>query len=488
MITWSKYLERICREKVRGRTYGRRRHTRRYYNFASVIFHTLLDRYSKITVGSRDSMCDLVECFDAFVLKFCRDFTLPEYASLPELIIPEHPLAREFINLCSPNVLALLRYMQSTIDVNVLNFHYFEYMKALQEKNLPSDRYQNDLDEFSLFIDFFSKRQCKADIRNYFEERLKAGQGVSAFQKHINALLAPYSRCMADLLHRILLPNVILASNVSDSVIGARIGEFLNEFPGHYQIDNFACDFAEYDSSQYELSPMANSIMMLFMRAPPLLVDLYIHMRHHWCLSDDMVKLYGFDKMHSGEPFTLIGNTFFGMLVIAHAVDFDDLLYAAFKGDDSALAGHNVRFNARALQWCLDRGLSLKDEYPPFMEFTGMFITPYGFFPDVVRKSVKFLSTIYRDDKHFAEAKRSVAADLCCITSHAHFVYGCNAAAAYYNFVNKTNKIGPEDVACLCSFLHTTASLTFAELQIVDAEVFHVFHSDFPVVPANSIH
>lgn len=477
VLNWAKYLERVVKERVKGRSLASHSFARRYYNFASLAFYTLLDRYSKITLGSDDPLSDLIDTFESFATKFCIDYTHPAYRDLPKFIVPEHPVAQHFFSNCGPRTLALFSYIQNLINVDDLNFHYFEYMRALQEKNLPSDSYQNDFNEFSMFIDFFSKRQAKPDIRSYFEERQKAGQGVSAFQKHVNALLAPYSRALADVLHKILLPNVIFASNTSDSVIGARIAEYFADGIEKYgeDLENFACDFTEYDSSQYELSPLANSVFMLAMGAPPLLVDMYLEMRRQWCLSDDMMKLIGKHKMHSGEPFTLVGNTLFGMLVIAHAVDFSDLCFACFKGDDSGICGTDVRFNDQAMQWCAGRGLQLKDEYPRYLEFTGMFITPYGYFPDVVRKAVKFMSTVFRDQKHYEQAVISLDADLCCIISQEHLFWGARACAEYYNTLHRCEPISFEHVLLLVAWLRNQTLVSYQELNSIDLEVLNFF-------------
>jgi len=472
-------LERIVKERIKGKAIAAHTFARRYYNFSSMAFYTLLERYSKVTKGSPNSYGDLVDTFESFCDKFCIDFTTPEFINLPTLVVPDYPLAQLFAASCGPKTHAMLRFMQGCVDVTDLNYHYFEYMRALQEKNLASTQYQNDFDEFSMYIDYFSKRQAKPDVRAYFEERLKAGQGVSAFQKHLNALLAPYSRMLAEILHKILLPNVIFASNTSDSVIGARIAEYYAESVARGDdLDNFACDFTEYDSSQYELSPLANSVFMLFMGAPLLLVEIYIDMRHNWCLSDDVMKLYGHDKMHSGEPFTLVGNTLFGMLVIAQAVDFDSLCFACFKGDDSGICGVNVRFNDQAMQWCSGRGLQLKDEYPKFLEFTGMFVTPFGFFPDVVRKCVKFMSTIFRDATHYKQAVTSLNADLICITSQEHLFWGAHACSTYYNDLGRTNPISFDHVLLLTAWLQRQTEKSFQTLFDIDLEVLNFFSDD----------
>jgi len=184
--------------------------------------------------------------------------------------------------------------------------------------------------------------------------------------------------------------------------------------------------------------------------------------------------------MHSGEPFTLVGNTLFGMFVIANALDFDSLAYAAFKGDDSALCGMNVRFNNDAMRWCKDRGLQLKDEYPTHMEFTGMLVTPFGYFPDVVRKSVKFLSTVFRDSTHYYEAVKNLNADLACITSNEHAHYGAAALSHYYTEQGRTNFISPEHVFSLISFLDYQTRVTYTDLPSFDRDVLTFSHSDFP--------
>lgn len=485
VLNMAKYLERTVKERVRGFALPCHTFARRYYNFASTAFHTLLDRYSKKTIGSASPVHDLAACFEAFATKFCRDFTDTGLSFQPAAL-PTDPesgatsFLTDFLLYAGPRTLSLLGFVQSQVEPDVLNYHYFQYMRSLQEKHVPSETYQRDLDVFSMYIDFFSKRQAKPDVRHLFEERAKAGQGISAFQKQVNALLSPYSRCLAEMTHKILLPNVVLASNRPDASIGAEIAEIMNAAHAHHPtrvFSNFACDFTEYDSSQYELSPMINSVFMFALGAPVKLIDMYCTMRRDWVLSDDMMKLYGHHKMHSGEPFTLIGNTMFGMFVLAHALDWDHLAYAAFKGDDSAIHADNIRFNHAAMQWCSSRGLHLKDEYPTWMEFIGMLVTPYGFFPDVVRRSVKFLSTVFRDKAHYADSIKSLDADLQCLTSSTHFEFGCHALSHYYAETGRTNTITPDHVRLLTSFLYQQAKRPFETLVPFDLPVFTVAHA-----------
>lgn len=473
VLNLAKYLERTVRERVVGKHLGCPTFTRRYYNFSSMALFTLLDRYSKITIGSREPINDLVKCFDAMAQKFC--ITVPQsYAD--ELKVPDHYLTREFFTQCSPRSRALLGFVQKLAEPEKLSAHYFEYMKALQSKNLDSAQYQQEFDEFSQYINFFSKRQTKADIRDFFEERMKAGQGVSAFQKHVNALFSPYARMLAEVMQQILLPNVILASGLPDSELYARAGHcYQDSTDAGYRLRNFACDFTEYDSSQYALSPYANSLFMLLFGAEPLLVDLYINMRRTWVLSDDMMKLYGKHKMHSGEPFTLIGNTLFGILVIAHCIRFDHLGYAMFKGDDSGIAATNVSFDPEAIQWCVSRGLQLKDEFPPVMEFAGSIVIPLGGFPDVIRKTAKFLSTIFTDKKHYDQFVVNIDADLQCVTSYEHFLMGCEYTAAYYNYCNRTNRLRADDISILYAFLYHHKQQPFSKLHDFDAEPLHIY-------------
>lgn len=478
VIKWSKYLERIVKEKVRGKNLGTHSFARRYFNFASTSFYTFLDRYSKKTVGSNTPMADLAECFESFSTKFCQFFPGHEFHPT------NHPMLLEFYAMAGPNTLNLLGFIQSRSDPDMMNKHFFEYMKALQEKNLPAEDIQVEFGIFSMYIDFFSKKQAKPDVRHLFEERLKCGQGVSAFKKHLNALLAPYSRCLAELLHVFLKPNVLFASNRPDSEIGAEAAEHLNAFvENHPNItpENAADDFSEYDSSQYVLSPLINCVFMLAMGAPHLLVDMYMTMRTDWVLSNDMFKMYGHEKMHSGEPFTLVGNSLFCMFVIANTMDFDLLAYALFKGDDSGLCGHNVRFNNAAMQWTTSRGLILKAEFPKFMEFTGMLVTRFGFFPDVIRKTVKFLSNVFRDSSHYKEAVMNLDADLACLTSQEHILYGAQALSEYYAEQGKTNNVSAEHIIMLLSFLSNQTTVQYDELPDVDLEMFSVY-SDEPEV------
>jgi hypothetical protein len=480
VLNFHKYAEQVAKRSVRGKrlTTGHS-FARNYFNDASSILSTILGRYSKITKGSSEPIQDLAQCFNAFAEKFCRDFSyLADSFSPPS----DHPLIAQFVISASAKSLGLLTYINRTTDPDKINFHFYEYMRALQEKNLHPDVYDKNYDEWSNMIDFFAKKQAKADVRHFFEQRIKDSQGVSAFQKHMNALFAPYARRLAEIMHEVLLPNVIIASNHPDSYIGAKIAQNIQEFEDAYPLacpKNFANDFTEYDSSQYALSPYANALFMLFMGAPPKLVDVYINIRMHWVLACDLVKLYGSEKMHSGEPFTLIGNTIFGMLVIAFCIRFTLLVFAVFKGDDSAIRATEISFELFSSDWTGGRGLQLKAEYPCHMEFAGMLITPYGFFPDVIRKVVKFLSTVFRDRAHYQSSVINLKADLQCILSAEHIAYGSSALAQYYNEVNRTNKINGDFVRQCLSFLYHQTTVDYADLVDVESEIFSIY-SDYP--------
>jgi hypothetical protein len=466
VLNADKYIARLVKQtRIRGRKLPCHTHARNQFNLAGVMLYTLFDRYSKVTIGSQDAIDDLTDCFETFATKFCRDIPY-ETCKNP----PTHELSIRFLANCGPRATALFNHISNRTTPDDFTIHYTAYLRALQEKNLPPEILQKEIDDFSSFIDFFAKRQAKPDIRHFYDTRMKASQGVSAFQKHVNALLASYSRQMAEALHYILLPNVILASNRSDAEIGGLIAEIINSTDPQYDVENFANDFTEYDSSQYSLSPMANSIFMSMFHAPDPIIDIYLSMRSNWRLNDDMVKFYGSQKMHSGEPFTLVGNTFFGMLVISFVLDFDFLCYAVFKGDDSALNGINLRFSANAQSWTKNRGLQLKDEYPPFMEFASFLITKYGFFPDVLRKCTKFLSTVFRDFKHYRESVLNLSADLACINSAEHVSHGCIALAAYYNWLGRTDYIYPSDIYMMLGFLQNQVNVQYEDLPVYDKE------------------
>jgi len=70
-------LERIIKQtRIRGKRMPVHSHARNQFNLAGVVLYTLMDRYSKITLGSRDAMQDLIDSFEMFALKFCRQLPL----------------------------------------------------------------------------------------------------------------------------------------------------------------------------------------------------------------------------------------------------------------------------------------------------------------------------------------------------------------------------------------------------------------------------
>jgi len=470
VLRWAKMMERIAKTRVTGRTLGMHSLTRRYFNHQGISAKTLFGRYSKVTVGSNQPKEDAIELLDAFSSKFCRDFT--NHASRLQPITD--PVIDAVLSRSSPRTRGMVSYMQHSCSDDDYTYHLAEYAKALQQKHIPREQQDHLLDRFSFIVKYFSKRQCKPDIRHSFDIRDKDGQGVSAWSKELNFLFSSYARQASQRLQSILLPNVFYNSNKADAEIGHDVSQYINEaIDQGLTLENFANDFTEYDSSMWEVSPIINSVFLSAFGCNDRLLNIYRQMRTKWVISDDCMKLYGNQKMHSGEPLTLFGNTLFNMMATALIVEFNILVVAVFKGDDSLVIGTNIKPNPKSLNWCSSRGLQLKIENPPFAEFAGFIVTPYGYFPDVIRKATKFLSNIYYNPAHFREAIINLDADLACITSHAALNHGCHALAEYYNWTNKTSAINPIQVYQLCSFLHAGARRPYEHLYKFDKECYY---------------
>jgi hypothetical protein len=467
IIKINHYLDRAYKINLRGKTIpGSHTLCRRQVNIAQTALSCIMRRYAKVTKGSRTILLDTVECFDAFTRKFCRDFTdfAPLFQIPPTAV--DDVFYNHFILAVSPRTLGFLYQLSVVCPPEDYTFHLKEYAKSLQSKHLPSEMYDREIDRFSSYISFFSKKQAKPDIRIGYLERDKAPQGISAFSKELNYLLSAYSRTLSAGFQSLLLPQVKYNSNESDACIGDEIGQILTDMRSRdRKIDAFICDFAEYDSTQYELSAQLNSIFMLSIGASLPLVNYYRIMRFKWRLGDDTVTLYGKQKMHSGEPFTLFGNTLFGMMVLARLVDFDELACAIFKGDDSSILGDNITIASNCTDWANDRGLVLKIEQPPAAEFAGIVVTPVGYIPDALRRTAKVLSNVYHDKAHYNEAIINLRADLDCIRSQENLVAGVEYLRAYYNYTGLTNEVTSDQIMRLLGFLNAQANVCYHELQ-----------------------
>jgi hypothetical protein len=149
----------------------------------------------------------------------------------------------------------------------------------------------------------------------------------------------------------------------------------------------------------------------------------------------------------------LDGNTMFNMSAIGLCYDIKNVVFAAFKGDDSAILCERIEPALHGLQTMKDVcGYKIKEHRTSIMEYIANIITPDGlFFPDVIRRVGRLLSKVYTHDKQWDEQKLSIADCLDVFNNATGLEVGCEIAARFYQNFNL--QITPSEVKTLLIFL-----------------------------------
>jgi len=425
-------------------------------------------RYSHVTSNPDNTATETARIFNNFTENFCREFEQPLIVD-DSYYVDEHvgEILADVVALLSDKSLCVLGHIQKLHSIDKFNFNVAEYLTSLQSKHLPNTEFDKEFDiRYSTLIDFFSKRQMKADVRDYFERRMKDAQGVAAMQKEITVLFCPYARCASQALRDVLLSNVIYATNKPDEEIGREAGAILSKaYDDDLVVDNVDADVTEFDSTVDRTMPIIDSLFMIALGAPYKLLNVYINMREHWVMSTSEFKLFGHDKQHSGGAFTLFGNSAYDAMKLADLFIWVLLVLAMFKGDDENLHAVGLKVRQEALDNFKKCGVDVKITSTTFSEFIGYIVTKYGFFVDPLRRCCKFMSNIFRDRKHYNEAVVNLKEALACITSNEMLEYGVIATAEYYNSSGKICNVKPEQMKMLIGFLKKQADVTFDELK-----------------------
>lgn len=190
-------------------------------------------------------------------------------------------------------------------------------------------------------------------------------------------------------------------------------------------------------------------------------VDFYVNKRKSWNLVNISSEknetlstvLAGEWKQHSGQPFTLDGNTMYNMMLIGICYKIQGMSFAAFKGDDSYIVADSVEYAARGERTVHELcGYKIKGFKVRIGEYISNIVTPSGhFFPDVVRRTSRILSKIYTSRQDWLEIRQSIADCLDVIEDDSALVIGSECAAQFYKFFNKD--ISAADIIVLVHFL-----------------------------------
>lgn len=360
--------------------------------------------------------------------------------------------------------------------------------KLNAKKNLKPGALDKDLTDIDqrgglLAIDYFMKKQDKFDIDYYMILKQKLGQGVNSWGKTVNVVYASYCRLFGRKLRLCLKDNVVFANGLSDVEIGNKIAACISV--GKVDGVRYAYaenDMEEYDTSQSEITIENECRWLKRMGCNDFFIWMYKMHRTEWRTTYiGYVSMMGFAKKHSGEPFTLDFNTLLCMCLNGLMFPLDKFIFASFKGDDSDIMADNIKVFEEGVRHCLELGFKTKLSIGDCSEFIGYIITPYGFYPDLLRVCCKLLNKRIADDKegeaYFEELKLAAHDRLQVIDCYEVREVG---RKMYMNYMNNKFKeqgrnvlLNANDVFELESFLFNFKNINYSDL--IKCNRLHVF-------------
>lgn len=350
------------------------------------------------------------------------------------------------------------------------------------QPNKISDLEKEWFEKYHLLISFHLKRQPKQVLDKGYDALYKAGQGISAWSKLLNVVFSTVTRTFSREFKKEVNPNVQLSYGASDADISKHFTKYAKEFnsPNYTKL---VADFSEFDSSQEKQGILSSLMILKACGFKQCVLDFYMFLRTQWTLfargnADEIptqLFLNGEYMQHSGQPFTLDGNTLFNMACMGMCYDIKNLICAGFKGDDSIILCEDIKPSLDGERTCIDVcGYKIKAHKLKIAEYIANIILPSDgtFFPDVIRRVSRILSKIYTVDADWEEQRLSIADSMDVIFDDERLNYGAKIASYYYSQLNI--HITPEEIIVLLNFLDTLRNIK--HIDHVKPETWKIIH------------
>lgn len=286
-------------------------------------------------------------------------------------------------------------------------------------------------------ISFHLKTQPKEVRKPAYDTADKVGQGVSAWSKMLNCILASIESAFIHEFKSKTKPNVLLAIDRSDAEIAAWFAPYLALYNNPF-VTKTDADHTQFDCTQGNGLARLQEAVYNRMGFPRRTTAWLLAMRakyHASALDASTMAYCTFDfmwQMTSGALYTLTWNTVANMAITGACYHFGDIALAAFKGDDVHIISTRFQeklINNKPITAVL--GHKVKIQHPEVSEFLANIITPTGFFPDVVRRVSRVVSRIYTHPEDWEETKVSIADSLNVLNNNNYYLGACVASRHY---------------------------------------------------------
>lgn len=358
-----------------------------------------------------------------------------------------------------------------------LDFHLKEYYRSLNMKlkgdDKESKRSIQELEEWKELVEedikFFMKKQPKFDAKD-FDTKYKFGQGVSASSKRVNCIFAAFTRFI---MHRIARcnPKIIFSTGMPDHEIGSYIANLIQEavkLKGAEYYKATDNDYSEWDTHYVLFLILHDALIFEIVGMSEAMVNYYVASMTDWkMVYTGSNKLFGKYKQKSGHANTLNGNSIGNLSLTVFIIDFNEILFILFKGDDIHAWSNGAKYNHNYERIMRISNHQMKLQTSYCGEFAGDLVTPYGLYPDLLRKVTRFMCKYYHDEKHFEDAKDGLEHSLMNIKSRISH----NTGTAYLQEHYKHLGITEGECDMLLSFALDVKNVTFKQLHSVNMPV-----------------
>nr|WPR18170.1 MAG: RNA-dependent RNA polymerase [Chemarfal virus 9] len=304
-------------------------------------------------------------------------------------------------------------------------------------------------------VEFQMKQQQKATTSGDPLTKDKAGQGIAAWKKTLNFTMVIWSRLLEKVAMR-AKKGFVFATGKTDT----EMLQLLDYFCSDNNYEYMECDWTEFDSTQNNVEHALFMSCLEKIGCPSVLRRQFFAMMNKRTVSYDHATVQVENKKDSGRVDTLIGNTIFDAAVVLSCVNYTELEYAVFKGDDSTLIAKEIKINnTRIKELGIDCGYKLKIACGKSCEFTSFVMNENGAALNLPKIAAKVLTRAYANEIEFHKYRIAVE-DLIKTTNSTEVA----ARMAQVNMAHY--RVNEEKFDQIISFLHMFArgQIKFSEL------------------------
>uniref|UniRef100_A0AB38ZJL2 Non-structural polyprotein n=1 Tax=Crocidura lasiura astrovirus TaxID=3139461 RepID=A0AB38ZJL2_9VIRU len=305
----------------------------------------------------------------------------------------------------------------------------------------------NWTDHHANLVKSFLKTQQKPSGLKDPLEADKAGQGISAWTKTLNILMAPYVRMIEHVMINQTKGRVFVTSQKDDVSTMAMLEQ--DHIPGETYLCN---DWTQFDSNQNDVSRYQYTELLKKVGCPDKLL-------HYWNLQSksrkvacDSLTLQVVEKLDSGAPNTFSKNTALNAGVALDTTTNAEKMY--FKGDDMFARGRDIRFDLEKMKkYGRDCGYRFKPEYGVSAEYISFIINQQGVAYDLVRIASKVLSRCYDNFDDYQHYQQAIRGSIGSIDQEA-LSNMCKVNALHYDGSTRTESTFDQIASFLTQFAH----------------------------------